>query len=91
MKRLFPYLFTLMALVAVALCLSACGKEEPPIVGDPNSTITGEWMCTDSPLSKIPNIDNHDLVFVNPYEGIDPESILLSDGHHLNREGNERP
>ena len=63
MKTHFSSVFAKVALVAFALCLSACGKVETPIVGDPNSTITGEWICTDSPLSKFPNIDNHDLVF----------------------------
>ena len=63
MKKHFTSIITTMALVVIALCLSSCGKEETPIVGDPNSTITGEWMCTDSPLPMIPNIDNHDLVF----------------------------
>lgn len=28
------------------------------------------------------------VIFVNPYKGIEPDRILLSDGHYLNREGN---
>lgn len=45
MKRIFPYLFTLMALAAVALCLSSCNKEkETPVVGD-TASFTGKWEC----------------------------------------------
>ena len=46
MKTRFSTVFAKVALIAFALCLSSCNKEEEAPVGGDTASFTGKWECT---------------------------------------------